>query len=245
MAVPPAVWRDVFDHAGSRALTAFALWSRQAVASLLRPAPVREQARNLEAIVRKDMDALTLLKADHEAVEEKFVRFGEFGPRALKSKAALVADVIEALSVHAAIEEQLLYPAIRDRMTDEQARVLEALEEHHVVKWTLSELDGMSPDHERFDPKFTVLMESVRHHVKEEENDLFPKVRKAFTRSELADLGQALAEAKLIAPKKPHPRSPDEPPMNAPASAVTKPLDALRNAGGAAVRRVVGVVSHD
>jgi hemerythrin superfamily protein len=50
-----------------------------------------------------------------------------------------------------------------------------------VVKWTLSELDGMSPEHERFEAKFTVLMETVRHHVKEEENELFPKVRKGFS----------------------------------------------------------------
>jgi hemerythrin superfamily protein len=189
------------------------------------------------------MDALTLLKADHDAVENKFVKFEALGPRALKSKTALVADVIEALSVHAAIEEQLLYPAVRGRLVDEEGQVLEALEEHHVVKWTLSELDGMSPEHERFDAKFTVLMESVRHHVKEEENELFPKVRKGFTRTELADLGEALAKAKLTAPKKPHPRSPDEPPMNTAAAAITNPLDAFRTAGEAVVRRVLSVVT--
>lgn len=188
------------------------------------------------------MDALTLLKADHEAVEDKFQKFEELGPRALKTKASLAADVIEALSVHAVIEELLLYPAVRDRLPEEQSQVLEALEEHHVVKWTLSELEGMSPDHERFDAKFTVLIEAVRHHVKEEEGELFPKVRKGFTRAELADLGEALERAKLTAPKKPHPRSPDEPPMNAVASAVTTPLDNLRNAGEAAVRRVIGAV---
>jgi hemerythrin superfamily protein len=189
------------------------------------------------------MDALTLLKADHDAVEDKFVKFEALGPRALKSKTALVADVIEALSVHAAIEEQLLYPAVRGRLVDEEGQVLEALEEHHIVKWTLSALDGMSPEHERFDAKFTVLMECVRHHVKEEENELFPKVRKGFTRTELADLGEALAKAKLTAPKKPHPRSPDEPPMNTVAAAITNPLDAFRTAGEAVVRRVLSVVT--
>jgi hemerythrin superfamily protein len=189
------------------------------------------------------MDALTLLKADHDAVEDKFVKFEALGPRALKSKTALVADVIEALSVHAAIEEQLLYPAVRGRLVDEEGKVLEALEEHHIVKWTVSELDGMSPEHERFDAKFTVLMESVRHHVKEEENELFPKVRKGFTRTELADLGEALAKAKLTAPKTPHPRSPDEPPMNTVAAAITNPLDAFRTAGEAVVRRVLSVVT--
>jgi hemerythrin superfamily protein len=187
------------------------------------------------------MDALTLLKADHEAVEAKFKKFETLGPRAVKSKAAVVADVIEALSVHAAIEEQVLYPAVRDRLTDEEGQVLEALEEHHVVKWTLSELDGMNPDHERFDAKFTVLMESVRHHVKEEENELFPQVRQAFTRAELADLGDALIEAKQTAPTKPHPLSPDEPPMNVVAAAATNPFDTLLNAGEA-MRRAFGIV---
>jgi hemerythrin superfamily protein len=187
------------------------------------------------------LDALTLLKADHEAVEKKFARFEELGPRALKSKAAVVADVIEALSVHAAIEEQLLYPAVRDRLADEEGQVLEALEEHHVMKWTLSELDGMSPDHERFDAKFAVLMESVRHHVQEEENELFPTVRKSFTRAELHDLGDALAHAKETAPTKPHPHSPDEPPMNEVAAAVTNPIDALRDASEAALRMLLSI----
>jgi hypothetical protein len=68
------------------------------------------------------MDALTLLKADHEAVETKFAKFEALGPRALKSKAVVVAEVIEALSVHTAIEEQVLYPAVRDRLADEGAR---------------------------------------------------------------------------------------------------------------------------
>jgi hemerythrin-like domain-containing protein len=187
------------------------------------------------------MDALTLLKADHEAVETKFARFEALGPRALKSKAAVVADVIEALSVHAAIEEQVLYPAVRDRLADEEGQILEALEEHHVVKWTLSELDGMNPEHERFDAKITVLIENVRHHVKEEESELFPQVRRAFTRAELADLGDALAEAKATAPTKPHPSLPDEPPMNKVAAAATNPFDALWNAGEA-MRRALGTV---
>lgn len=189
------------------------------------------------------MDALSLLKADHEAVEAKFAKFEALGPRAVKSKATLVADVVEALTVHAAIEEEVLYPAVRERLSDEEGQVLEALEEHHIVKWTLSELDGMSPEHERFDAKFTVLMEMVRHHVKEEESELFPKVRKGFTRTELADLGDALAAAKMTAPKRPHPRSPDTPPLNAVAAAVTNPIDQLRSVGEATVRTIRSAVT--
>lgn len=192
------------------------------------------------------MDALTLLKADHNAVAAKFARYNELSDRALKAKAAIVADVIKALSVHAAIEEELFYPAVRARMTSQEDQVLEALEEHHVVKWTLAELDGMSPEHERFNAKFTVLMESIRHHVKEEESELFPKVRKAFTRGELAELGEAMAKAKARVPKKPHPRSPDSPPMNTLVASLTSPLDhaldSARDLGEAAVRKLRSAV---
>ena len=111
-----------------------------------------------------------------------------------------------------------------------------------MVKWTLSELDGMSPDHERFNAKFTVLMEGVRHHVKEEEKELFPTVRKGFTRGELVELGAAMAKAKLQAPTKPHPRSPDTPPMNAVVSSLMNPMDnalnSARDLGEAAMRKL-------
>ena len=86
-----------------------------------------------------------------------------------------------ALSKHAAIEEQVFYPEVRRAVSSLGDEVLEALEEHHVVKWTLSELEGMTPEDERFQAKVTVLMENVRHHVREEERDLFPQVRKAMS----------------------------------------------------------------
>ncbi len=74
------------------------------------------------------------------------------------------------------------------------------------MKWVLSELEDMTPDDERFDAKFTVMAESVRHHVKEEEGELFPKLRKGFTKRELDELGERLAAAKKTAPTRPHPR---------------------------------------
>ena len=180
------------------------------------------------------MDAITLLKKDHRTVEDLFKRFEKLGPRAKKGKQDTVERIIKELAVHAAIEEAVLYPSIRSAVDDKKLEelVLESLEEHHIVKWTLSELDGMSPDHERFDAKVTVLMESVRHHVEEEEKELFPKMRKAFDKEELDGMGEALAQAKKIVPTHPHPRMPDEPPGNilgAPGAAlVDKALDAGR-----------------
>ncbi len=158
------------------------------------------------------MDAITLLKQDHKAVEKLFRQFEKATAPAQQRK--LAQKVIAELSVHAAIEEMVFYPAVRDRVPKEEDTVLEALEEHHVVKWVLSELEDMKPDHERFKAKMTVLMESVRHHVKEEESELFPQVRKEIKRKELAELGEALEKAKKTAPTKPHPRAPDTPPGN-------------------------------
>ena len=85
--------------------------------------------------------------------------------------------MIVALSVHAAIEEQVFYPEVRRAAPSLDDEVLEALEERHIVKWTLAELDSMTPKDERSQAKVTVLVESVRHHVREEERDLFPQVR--------------------------------------------------------------------
>lgn len=184
------------------------------------------------------MDAIAMLKAEHADVEKLFKRFEELGPRAKKTKADIADRVVAALSQHAVIEEQVLYPAARERMPDDEQIVLEALEEHHVAKWLLSEIDNCTPDDERFTAKFMVLAENVRHHVKEEERELFPKLRKQFSRTELAELGEQLAAAKRSAPTKPHPRAPDEPPANMVTAAASLPLDMARSAADTAVRRV-------
>lgn len=159
-------------------------------------------------------DAITMLKDDHKTVEQLFKRFEKAGERAHVEKRNVVDRIVEELAVHAAIEEQVFYPVVRATVPGTEDETLESLEEHHIVKWVLSELDSMSPEDERFDAKVTVLIENVRHHVKEEEQDLFPKVRAKLGRDSLSDLGKVLSEAKKAAPTHPHPRSPDVPPGN-------------------------------
>ena len=171
------------------------------------------------------MDAITLLRNDHKTVEQLFKRFEKTGDRAFVAKRQIVDRIIEELSVHAAIEEQLLYPAARASVPEAEDMALESLEEHHVVKWLLAELTDLDPEHERFDAKVTVLMENVRHHVKEEENDFFPKLRDGLTRTELSELGDAMAAAKKTAPTRPHPRMPDTPPGNVVVGAITGVVD--------------------
>ncbi len=100
----------------------------------------------------------------------------------------------------------------------------------------------MDPAHERFDAKVTVLIESVRHHVEEEESDFFPKVRKELGRNELADLGETLADAKTSAPTRPHPRMPDSFPANVIAGTITGVVDRVRdNLSGIAQGSVTAV----
>ncbi|MCY1040879.1 hemerythrin domain-containing protein [Corallococcus sp. bb12-1] len=176
------------------------------------------------------MDAIMLLKADHKTVEQLFRKFEKAGDHALAHKRKLVDDIVRELSVHAAIEEQVFYPAVRARAEDLSADVLRALEEHHVVKWLLSELDTMPPEAERFDAKMHVLMENVRAHVTEEEQYLFPEVKKTFKPQELRQVGEALGLAKRAAPTHPHPAAPDTPPGNLLAGAVSAVMDMGRDA---------------
>ena len=177
------------------------------------------------------MDAITLLTQDHDTVEKLFEKFEKTGPRAMKARQDLADRIVRELSVHAVIEEQILYPAVRENLPDTEDDVLEALEEHHVAKWLLSEIDGMSPEHERFRAKVIVLIESVRHHVEEEEEVLFPKVRAALSSEQLEEIGEALVEAKKMAPTRPHPKAPDTPPGNVAAGAGAALLDKARDAG--------------
>ena len=186
------------------------------------------------------MDAVTLLRNDHKTVEGLFKKFEKAGPNAHKTKKDLVEKIVEELSIHAAIEEQVLYPAAREAAPDENDLVLESLEEHHIVKWVLSELDGMDPTDERFTAKVTVLIENVRHHVEEEEGDLFPQLRKAMKRKELEELAQALEAAKKAAPTHPHPRAPDTPPGNVVAGVAAGAVDRAQDTGKKTVRKILG-----
>ncbi len=172
------------------------------------------------------MDAITLLKQDHKTVEKLFKQFEKAKQPAEQRKVA--EKVVKELSVHAAIEEMLFYPAVRDRVPQAEDMVLESLEEHHVVKWVLSELEDMKPDHERFKAKTTVLIENVRHHVEEEESELFPQVRKAVGRKELGELGEAMEKAKKTAPTRPHPKAPDTPPGNLVAGPTAAVVDKVK-----------------
>jgi hemerythrin-like domain-containing protein len=186
------------------------------------------------------MDAIALLKQDHKTVRTLFRRFERAGDSATKSREQLAAEIIEELSRHAAVEEQLFYPTVRETFPDDQEYVLEALEEHHAAKSLLAEIDRLPATHERFRAKMMVLIESVERHMEEEEATVFPELRRTLGRRRLSELGAALERARQTAPTKPHPHVPDEPPLLPVVGTVVGVVDRARTASGTALRRLCG-----
>jgi len=131
-----------------------------------------------------------MLKADHRRVEELFTQFEDADKR---GRTAIAEETLRELEIHAALEEELVYPAIRE-VIEEEEKVDEALEEHHVAKLLIKELRKMNAGTEEFAPKFKVLGEIIRHHVEEEENETFPEAEKAGFDD--AELSEELAQRK-------------------------------------------------
>lgn len=136
------------------------------------------------------MDATELLEGQHRQVDALFERFEAADD---DERRRIVGDIIRELRMHTTIEEEIFYPAIRDRISRLEDDLLEAYEEHHAVELLIDELDGMSPGDERFEAKATVVKELVQHHVEEEEDELFPEVRETLSPEELTELGDRLA----------------------------------------------------
>ena len=123
----------------------------------------------------KTNPAVAMLKEDHERVKELFEQFEAAKSRSAKRK--IVGQALNELKIHAAIEEELFYAAVRNVVGKQVMN--EADEEHHVAKMLIAELDQMDGSESHFDAKFIVLAENVRHHIEEEENEMLPKARGA------------------------------------------------------------------
>src|SRR4051812_48280590 len=148
-------------------------------------------------------DAIVMLKDDHKEILRTFRDFENAGDDALKTKGKLVDRMIELLTVHTYIENEVMYPRVRELVPELEDDVLESYEEHHVADVLVMELSAMKPDDERFTAKATVLIESVRHHIEEEEQEWFPQVRDALGRKTLQQLGAEMAQARTKAPRRP------------------------------------------
>jgi hemerythrin superfamily protein len=153
-----------------------------------------KRTNTMTSVNEKTQDALQLLRSDHAEVKELFDRFeklGEDGPR--EEKGDIAREACAKLTVHATVEEEIFYPAARE-VPDADAILNEAEVEHSTAKELIAKIEGMDAEDDMFDANFTVLSEYIKHHVKEEEGELFPKIQKSDL--DLDALGEQMVERK-------------------------------------------------
>ncbi|HEX7224970.1 MAG TPA: hemerythrin domain-containing protein [Candidatus Limnocylindria bacterium] len=141
------------------------------------------------------MDALELLKADHDKVKKLLSEGDETTERAVKTRAELLATIKQELTIHEDIEETIFYPALKEHPKAKEI-VLEAYEEHNVVDTVMAELEATDVADERWGAKFTVMKENIEHHIEEEEGEMFKQARSVFELDELQALGDRMATRK-------------------------------------------------
>ena len=141
------------------------------------------------------MNALSLLKEDHEKVQKLLEDLDATTERGTKTREELFTKLRGELEVHEAIEEEILYPALKEHPKAEEL-VLEAYEEHHVVDTIMEEIEGLPFDDETWGAKLTVMKENLEHHIEEEEDRLFDQARSVFSEEELEELGERMAARK-------------------------------------------------
>ena len=141
------------------------------------------------------MNILQLLKADHDKVKGIIANICNTSDRSVKTRIKLLSTLKDELVLHEEIEETIFYPPLKQYEATKDL-ILEAYEEHHIVDVILEELEGVEPQEENWLPKLNVLKENLEHHIHEEEEELFPKVRKVLTTDELQKMGEKMQQMK-------------------------------------------------
>ncbi len=141
------------------------------------------------------MDALKLLKQDHDEVKKMLSDLESTTERAEKTRTEGLATLKSELEVHEAIEEEIFYPALKEHLKTKDL-ALEGYEEHHVVDMVMAEIEGVEPSDETWMAKFTVMKENLEHHIEEEEGEMFPQAEKVFDDDELGELGDRVRARK-------------------------------------------------
>ncbi len=141
----------------------------------------------------KAAGAIEMLKEDHAKVQKAFKEFEKMDREDTERMKQLVQTVCEDLKVHTSLEEEIFYPAVREAIEDEDI-MNEAAVEHETAKMLIDQLENMGPDDPNFHATFTVLGEYVKHHIKEEEDEMFPQAKK--TDLDFEDLAQRMKERK-------------------------------------------------
>ncbi len=182
------------------------------------------------------MDAIALLKQDHRTVDGLFEKFEATTDRAVKTRQTLADRIVKELSIHAAIEEQILYPGMRRALKNGDKLVAHAIEEHQDAKELLKHIERTPASEPKLADLVADLASAIREHVKEEESDLFKRLRTEVDRKTLETWADELKAAKRISPTRPHPLAPNRPPANVVAGSAAGVVDRLRDAGRKLVR---------
>jgi hemerythrin superfamily protein len=173
------------------------------------------------------MDAVELLEHDHRMVEQLFRDYG--AAASPQQRRGVVEILVRELSKHAALEELTVYPFAKRLLPAGAVDVDEHLSEHKAVKKTLAALDSLGQGDEREAELVAELEREISHHVAEEEGQFFPALRQATDPQALTELGGQLDQAKKVAPTRPHPAAPDEPPALTLAAPIAAIYDRLRD----------------
>ncbi|MGI8930554.1 MAG: hemerythrin domain-containing protein [Candidatus Limnocylindria bacterium] len=144
------------------------------------------------------MDAISLLKSDHDRVKKLLEEGDSTTERGVKTRTELFQTLKKEMMVHERIEEEIFYPALKQHPKAKEI-VLEGYEEHHVVDEIMGELEKTDVSDEKWGAKFTVMKENIEHHIEEEEGDMFIKARQILSAEELTDLGARMQELKMAA----------------------------------------------
>jgi len=174
-------------------------------------------------------DVVSIIMEEHRVVDALGERYRM--ERNDKEKQGVAHNIIKLLSIHAACEEAALYPWMKQHLANGPQLVQHALAEHQAIKDDLYALDQMKLGDAGYDAKLQKALRDTQHHVKEEEEELLPMVQKQASTAELDEIRTAFLNAKTLAPSRPHPSAPTEPPQNKIVNAATVPIDMARDAG--------------
>ncbi|MHA6803602.1 hemerythrin domain-containing protein [Salinifilum ghardaiensis] len=180
-------------------------------------------------------DVVDVLTTDHREVDEAFTDY-ENGGLSNEQRRELVDHIITELVRHSVAEEHYLYPAAREALPDGDEIADHEIQEHAEAEDLMKRLEGADVTDPEFDGMVRNLIGAIRHHVQDEERDLFPRLQQACDANQLLDLGTKITQAKESAPTRPHPAAPDRPPANTildpGVGLVDRLRDALSNRGG-------------
>ena len=141
------------------------------------------------------MDALKLIKQDHDRFKKLMKDLDDTTERAVKTREELFAKFEREIKAHERMEEEIFYPALMEHPKAKEI-VMEGFEEHHAVDVLSAELENVSFDDETWGPKFTVIKENIEHHIEEEEGEMFKKARRLLEKDDLEELGERMEESK-------------------------------------------------